>query len=367
MPQHSTPQVTGPAEVWDGLFTELSQGFSATAKMGICCRYCCGCGCRYACAALDPVLSSSCLCTAPRGRPCRRPQSLSSLQRQPSPALSSMHACTPAMPVPPRPGSKQRSTPPPQAGSRASGARSCTRSGFPRPGCAGAQAPPDPAAAAELEQLAAAYGLVADPRTRFSHLFLNVVEHPGQRVRPPNVDALQWRQALHAAGGEGNPRHLWPVLAVGFKDLVARKQAQVCPALARCAALGLEGGGGMLQVAARLWGSSLPQEVWSWRSPASGRHQAVSCKGRLQGDRGCTGRQVCAEGCCEDWCWPSGQHAVSASASGKELRGFVLQDAAIQEHEQRLAGVQQAVAELQRRQDALLQISLDKVSVDQHL
>ena len=93
---------------------------------------------------------------------------------------------------------------------------------------AGAQAPPDPAAAAELEQLAAAYGLVADPRTRFSHLFLNVVEHPGQRVRPPSVDALQWRQALHAAGGENNPQHLWPVLAVGFKDLVARKQAQVC-------------------------------------------------------------------------------------------------------------------------------------------
>lgn len=38
-----------------------------------------------------------------------------------------------------------------------------------------------------------------------------------------------------------------------------------------------------------------------------------------------------------------------------------VQDAALQEHEQRLAGVQQAVAELQRRQDALLQISLDKV------
>ena len=69
---------------------------------------------------------------------------------------------------------------------------------------------------------------MADPRTRFSHLFLNVVEHPGQRVRPPHVDALQWRQAVHAAGGESNPQHLWPVLAVGFKDLVARKQAQVC-------------------------------------------------------------------------------------------------------------------------------------------
>ena len=46
------------------------------------------------------------------------------------------------------------------------------------PGPAGGQPPPDPAAAAELEQLAAAYGLVADPRTRFSHLFLNVVENP---------------------------------------------------------------------------------------------------------------------------------------------------------------------------------------------
>ena len=49
----------------------------------------------------------------------------------------------------------------------------------------------------------------------------------GQRVRPPQVDALQWRQALHAAGGEHNAQHLWPVLAVGFRDLVARKQAQV--------------------------------------------------------------------------------------------------------------------------------------------
>ena len=41
------------------------------------------------------------------------------------------------------------------------------------------------------------------------------------------VDALQWRQALAAAGGERNPKHLWPVLAVGYKDLVARKTAQV--------------------------------------------------------------------------------------------------------------------------------------------
>ena len=42
-------------------------------------------------------------------------------------------------------------------------------------------------AAAELEALAAAYGLVADPRTRFTHLFLNVVPEPHLRQRPPQV------------------------------------------------------------------------------------------------------------------------------------------------------------------------------------
>ena len=51
----------------------------------------------------------------------------------------------------------------------------------------GAQAPPDPTAAAEIEALAAAYGLVADPRTRFTHFFLNVVPEAHLRQRPPQV------------------------------------------------------------------------------------------------------------------------------------------------------------------------------------
>ena len=41
------------------------------------------------------------------------------------------------------------------------------------------------------------------------------------------VDELQWREAMQRAGGEGNARNLWPVLALGTKDLLARKHAQV--------------------------------------------------------------------------------------------------------------------------------------------
>ena len=41
------------------------------------------------------------------------------------------------------------------------------------------------------------------------------------------IDELQWREALQRAGGEGNAKHLWPVLALGTRDLLARKQAQV--------------------------------------------------------------------------------------------------------------------------------------------
>lgn len=31
---------------------------------------------------------------------------------------------------------------------------------------------------------------------RFQYLFLNVVENPAARVKPPNVDELQWREAM---------------------------------------------------------------------------------------------------------------------------------------------------------------------------
>ena len=47
------------------------------------------------------------------------------------------------------------------------------------------------------------------------------------RVKPLDVDELQWREALQRAGGPENPDRLWPVPAKGFKDLIARKTAQV--------------------------------------------------------------------------------------------------------------------------------------------
>ena len=63
-------------------------------------------------------------------------------------------------------------------------------------------------------------------RYRFQYLFLNVVENPAARIKPADVDELQWREALRRAGGPDNPEHLWPVQAQGFKGLLARKAAQ---------------------------------------------------------------------------------------------------------------------------------------------
>ena len=86
-----------------------------------------------------------------------------------------------------------------------------------------APAAPDLSAIRELESIKDSY--VAGPtnqRYRFQHLLLNVVEHPGARVKPAGVDELQWREALQRAGGADNGDHLWPVLAQGFKDLLAR-------------------------------------------------------------------------------------------------------------------------------------------------
>lgn len=54
-----------------------------------------------------------------------------------------------------------------------------------------------------------------------------MVDDPAARVKPPGVDELRWRAALQRAGGPDNPDRLWPVQAIGFKDLIARKNAQV--------------------------------------------------------------------------------------------------------------------------------------------
>ena len=72
-----------------------------------------------------------------------------------------------------------------------------------------------------VDSIAAAYN-PANPRYRFQRLLLNVVEVPAARAKPANADELQWREALQRAGGVDNPDHLWPVLAQGFKDLLAR-------------------------------------------------------------------------------------------------------------------------------------------------
>eukprot|EP00877_Chromochloris_zofingiensis_P003356 jgi/Chrzof1/13020/Cz07g16200.t1 len=84
--------------------------------------------------------------------------------------------------------------------------------------------PPD-SALREISQIVAAYN-PNSPSYRFRHLFLSVVDNPAQRVKPPNVDEWQWKQALKEAGGPDNPDRLWPVVANGFGDLLKRAQAQ---------------------------------------------------------------------------------------------------------------------------------------------
>ena len=85
---------------------------------------------------------------------------------------------------------------------------------------------PDYSALRELEAIAAAYD-PSNPKFRFNYLFLNVVDNPAARLKPDNVDEIQWRGAIHRAGGMDNPDRLWPVQAKGFQDLLARKDAQV--------------------------------------------------------------------------------------------------------------------------------------------
>lgn len=96
--------------------------------------------------------------------------------------------------------------------------------------CAGAAPQPDFSALKELESIHNACE-PSSPQCKFTYLFLNVVDNPAARVKPPNVDELQWRAALQRAGGLDNPDRLWPVQAKGFKDLIARKNAQVSCAI----------------------------------------------------------------------------------------------------------------------------------------
>lgn len=90
---------------------------------------------------------------------------------------------------------------------------------------AGAAQQPDYSALKELESINNACE-PSSTQCKFTYLFLNVVDDPAARIKPPNVDELQWRAALQRAGGLQNPDRLWPVQARGFKDLIARKNAQ---------------------------------------------------------------------------------------------------------------------------------------------
>lgn len=56
----------------------------------------------------------------------------------------------------------------------------------------------------ELEAIVAAYNPTS-PGFKFQALFLNVVDNPAQRVKPPGLlDEVKWRQAMRDAGGPSN-------------------------------------------------------------------------------------------------------------------------------------------------------------------
>jgi hypothetical protein len=56
----------------------------------------------------------------------------------------------------------------------------------------------------ELEAIVAAYNPTS-PGFKFQALFLNVVDNPAQRVKPPGLlDEVKWKQAMRDAGGPSN-------------------------------------------------------------------------------------------------------------------------------------------------------------------
>lgn len=82
----------------------------------------------------------------------------------------------------------------------------------------------------EIGEVRAAY-TPSSPTYKFHHLFLNVVEAPGSRVKPPNVDEMRWRQVLAQAGGPNNPENLWPVQV---KIVVCECEMCVCESVGAC-------------------------------------------------------------------------------------------------------------------------------------
>lgn len=70
--------------------------------------------------------------------------------------------------------------------------------------------------------------------SRPSHRFHGDRTYPSQLPmapmidpQPTTVDERQWTEALEKAGGEDNADRLWPVPAVGFRDLRQRAEAQL--------------------------------------------------------------------------------------------------------------------------------------------
>ena len=87
--------------------------------------------------------------------------------------------------------------------------------------------PVDDSAIRELQSIQESYvSAPGNSRFKFQYLFLNVVKDPAARVKPADIDELQWREAMRRAGGPDNSHGLWPVPYNGFNGLLDRKMAQ---------------------------------------------------------------------------------------------------------------------------------------------
>lgn len=85
----------------------------------------------------------------------------------------------------------------------------------------------DDSALRDLQNIQESYmSAPGNSRFKFQYLFLNVVKDPALRIKPKDIDELQWREALRRAGGPDNPHNLWPVPYNGFKGLLDRKSSQ---------------------------------------------------------------------------------------------------------------------------------------------
>ena len=183
------------------------------------------------------------------------------------------------------------------------------------------------------------------------------------------VDELQWQEAMQRAGGEGNARNLWPVLALGTKDLLARKHAQVrlrsVIHTSCCTSCGQLGFGCEVAPIKHSCSLSIIVRVMarvqiyvgtgniSWTSGNAALFHIAIQSGLCASQAACVPLHTMP-------------HACTATQAGCALQEIsqahvLVQDAAMREHRERLASAKQKARQLVRHQDVVLTERVDQV------